>query len=219
MQAFVFVIRRLLTMAFHLADNSFNDFLAVLIEISNAIASSCLMYSRVSRDLSSMPAKLCNAKLATAIHSHMDEPGTCGIASPLRTSSVASRIHSSLQKVSPKIMHMLCKTKHVETKSGTFFKCTSTLFERICHLPLSIPNARSTHMRVELWTKFQWYSSRERPSLWPLNGANIQGRHGYATSPTKVYGESLPVSQCWPIAVLAHRLASCIEPTHPMSKS
>ena len=86
-------------------------------------------------------------------------------------------IHSCLQKVSPKIMHMLCKTKHVVTKSGTLFKCTSILFKMIRHLPFSIPNARSTHMRVKLWTKFQWYFSRERPSLWPLKGANIQGRH------------------------------------------
>ena len=38
-------------------------------------------------------------------------------------------------------MHMLCKIKHVETKSGTLFKCTSIIFKRICHLPLSIPNA------------------------------------------------------------------------------
>ena len=88
--------------------------------------------------------------------------------------------------VSPKFMHMLCKVKQVKTKSGTFFKCTSTLFKIIRHLPLSIPNARSTHMRVELCTKFQWYFCRERPSLWPLNRANIQEWHGYAASPTTV---------------------------------
>ena len=153
MDAFVFAIQRLFAMPFRLADNSLNDFPAVLIEISNA--SSCLIYSRVSRDASSMPAKLCNAKFATAICSRVDEPDTYGIASPLCTSSEASHIHSSLQNVSPKIMHMLCKIKHVETKSGMFFNCTSTLFKRIRHLPLSIPNARSMHMRVELWTKFQ----------------------------------------------------------------
>ena len=112
-------------------------------------------------------------------------PGRLGMASPLCTSSVASRIHSSFQNVSPNTIHMLCKTKHVATKSGTFFKCTSILFKRIRHLPLSIPNARSTHIRVELCTKFQWYSSRDKPSLWPLNGANIHGRQGYAASPTK----------------------------------
>ena len=160
-------------MPFCRADNSLKDFPIVLIEISNAIASFCLMSSRVYRDASSMPAKLCNASLATAIHSCMVDPATCGIASPLCTSLVASRIHSSFQNVSPKIIYMLCNTKHVETKLGTFFKCTSTLFKRIRHLPLSIPKARSTHIRVELWTKFQWYSSRERPSLWPLKGANF----------------------------------------------
>ena len=165
MHAFVFTIQRLLAMPFRRADNSLNDFLIVLIEISNAIASFCLMSSSVSRDASSIPVKLCNVKLATAIRSRMNKPGTCGIASPLCTSLVASRIHYSFQNVSPKIMHMLCKTKHVKTKSGTFFKCTSTIFKRIRHRPLSILKARSTHMRVELWTKFQWYSSRKRPSL------------------------------------------------------
>ena len=153
MLAFVVVIQRFFAinaMSFRLSDNSLNDFPAMLIEISNAIASCYLKYSKNFRDLSSMPATLCNAKFATAIRSRMDEPGTCGIASPLCTSSVASRIHYSLQNESPKIMHMLCKTKHVETKPGTFFKCTSTLFKRIHHLPLSIPNARSTNMCVEL---------------------------------------------------------------------
>lgn len=107
----------------------------------------------------------------------------------------------------------------METKSDTFFKCTSTLFKIIYHLSLIIPNTRSTHMHVDFWTKFQWSSSNKRPYLWSLKGANIQGRHGYTVSPTKVYDGSLPASQYWPIAVLPHMLATFIEPAQPMSKS
>ena len=138
---------------------------------------------------------------------------------PLCTSSIASYIHSFFQKLSQKMIQMLWSTKHVLTSLGTSLRCTSTLFNKMRHLPLSIPNARSMHMRIKLCTKFQWYSSRVRPSLWPLNGANIHGRQGYTTLPTRVYGESLPTSQYWPISVLAHRLASCINPAQPMSKS
>ena len=175
MQAFVFGIQRLLAMQFHHPDNSLNDFLPMLMTNSNSMAASCFMYFNVSLELSSMPAKLCNAKLAIASYSCIHAPVTFAMASPLCTSSVASRIHSRFQKLSPKMMHMLCGTKHVETKSDIFFKCTSTLFKRIHHLPLSMANSRLMHMRVELWTKFQWYSSRDSLSLWPLNGANIQG--------------------------------------------
>ena len=133
-------------MLFCLADNSLNNFPLVLITISKSIASSCFMYSRVCRELSSMSAKLCNVKFATANRSCMDDPCTFGMASQLCTSSVASRIHSCLQKMFPKMMHMLRRTRHVETKLRTF-----TFFKRILHLSLSIPNTRSTHMRVELW--------------------------------------------------------------------
>ena len=77
MLAFVFVVQRLLAIPFRLADYSLNDFPVVLINISNAIASCCLKYSKVSRDSSSRSAKMCNAKLATAIRSRMDEPDTC----------------------------------------------------------------------------------------------------------------------------------------------
>ena len=130
MHAFVFVIHKLLAMLFRLANNFLADFSVVLIAISNVIASSCFMYYRVSRDSSSIPAKLCNAKFASTIRSCMDEPGSLGMASLLCTSSVTSRIYYFLKKLSPKIMHMLCRTKHVETKSGTFFKCTSTLYAK-----------------------------------------------------------------------------------------
>lgn len=74
------------------------------------LAFSCLMYFRVSCDSSSISAKLCNAKLATVIRSRMDEPDICGFASPLCTSLVTFRIHSSFWKMFQKIMHMLCKT-------------------------------------------------------------------------------------------------------------
>ena len=168
MLAFVVVIQRFFAinaMSFRLSDNSLNDFPAMLIEISNAIASCYLKYSKNFRDLSSMPATLCNAKFATAIRSRMDEPGTCGIASPLCTSSVASRIHYSLQNESPKIMHMLCKTKHVETKAGHVFQM---------HVHPLQKNSLSTFEYPEctfdkhVCGTFQWYSSCERPSLWPL---------------------------------------------------
>ena len=155
-------------MLFLLADNSLKDFPAVFIAISKPIVSSCLMYSRVFREVSSIPARLYNVKLTTVIHSWMDWPDTLGMGNPLCTSSLASRIHYCLQNVSPKIIHILCNTRHVKTKSDTFFKCTSNIFRRIRHLPLSKPNVRSTHMWVEIWTKFQWCSSRVSPSLWPL---------------------------------------------------
>ena len=167
MHVFVFAIQKFFVMLFRLTDNSLNNFSPLLIVISNDIACSCFMYSRVSRDWSSMPAKLCNVKFVTAIRSCIDEPVTFGMANPFYISFVASRIYCSLQKVSPKNMHMLYKTKHVKTKSDTLFKCTSNIFKMIHHLSLSIQNARSIHMNVELWAKFQWYSSRERPSLWP----------------------------------------------------
>ena len=155
--------------------------MVVFIVISNAIASFRLMYSRISFDWSPMPAKPCNAKFTTTIRSRMDKPGFFGFANPLCIFSVASRIHFSLQNVFPKIMHMLCMTKHVETKLDRFVKCMSDLFMKNRHLPLSMPNARSTHMRMDIWTEFQWYFSHERPSLWPFKGANIQGQHGYTT--------------------------------------
>ena len=107
----------------------------------------------------------------------------------------------------------------METKSDTFFKCTSTLFKIIYHLSLSIPNTRSTHMHVDFWTKFQWSSSNKRPYLWSLKGANIQGRHGYTVSPTKVYDGSLPASQYWPIADHQMRSASLTAPGQPKSKA
>ena len=201
MHVFVFAFYKFFAMLFLLTDNSLNVFPAVLIAIS--IASSCFMNSRVSREVSSIPAKLYNAKFATTIRSWIDWPDILGMTNQLCTSLVASCIHSSLQNVYPKIMHILCNTRHVKTKSDTFFKCTSTLFRRIRHLPLSISNACSTHMRVELWTKFQSYSSRKSQSLWPLKGANIHGRQGYAASPTKQYGDNLLASQCCPIAVIA----------------
>ena len=139
------------------------------------------------------------------------------VASPLCTSFVASCNHSFFKKSSQKMMHMLWSTKHVFINSCTFFKCTSTLFNKM--LPVSIPNARSMHMRVEFWTKFQWYSFHVRPYLWPLYGANIHGRQGYATLPTKAYEKGLLASQYWPISVLAHRLTSCIDQAQYMSKS
>ena len=151
MEAFIFAIQRLFATPFRLAESSSTVLPPVSIAISNSMAASCLKYSKVSLELSSMPARLCNAKLAIGSLSCMDEPGTFSIANPLCTSSIASRIHSFFQKLSPKIMHILCRTKHVLIKSGTFFKCTSTLFNKIRHLHLSIPNARSIHMRVELW--------------------------------------------------------------------
>ena len=43
----------------------------------------------------------------------------------------------------------------------TLFICISIIFKRIRHSPFNMPNTRSTHMRMELCTKFQWYSSRE----------------------------------------------------------
>src|ERR1700737_1822116 len=123
------------------------------------------MYSNVSLEVSSMLAKLCNAWLATASLSCDGGPETLPCDSPLCTSSVASCIHSVFQNSSPKTMHMLCRTRHVLTNFGTFFKFKSIIFNKILHLPFSIPNARSIHMRVELCTKFQWYYSRVNPSL------------------------------------------------------
>ena len=55
-----------------LAENSLIDLPLVPITISNFIVATCLMYSKVSLVLSSMPAKLCNAKLATASLSCMN---------------------------------------------------------------------------------------------------------------------------------------------------
>ena len=152
MHALVFAIQRLLAMLFRLADNSLNVLLPLLIEISNSIASSYSIYSGVSLELSSIPAKLCNAKFATVSRSCMDELGIFGMASPLCTSLMAFRNHSYFQKFSPKMMHMLSRIRHVATKSCTFFKCTSILFKRIRHLPFSMPNARLTHIRGELCT-------------------------------------------------------------------
>ena len=180
----VFVIQRLFAILFRLADKSLNVFLPVPIATLNFLASSCFINSKVSLELSSFPAKLCNARFTTASRSRIDEPKTFEIASPLCTSSVASLNHYYFQNLSPKTIHILCKIKHVATKSDTFFKWTSICFKRIRHLSLSILNVRSTHMRIELCTKFQWYSSLDGPSLWPLNEANIHGRYGYATSPT-----------------------------------
>jgi len=131
----------------------------------------------------------------------------------------ASCIHSFFQKLSPKMIQMLCRIKHVVTKSSTFFKCTSIIFKRICHLPFSSPNVRSMHIWIELWTNFQWYSSRDNPSLCPLNDDNIQGQHRYTASPIKAYGESFPTLQNCLMVVLPHKLASCIDLAQPMSKS
>lgn len=155
MLAFVFAIHKLLAMLLHLADNSLNDFPLVLIAISKCVAASCFKFSKVSLELSSTPAKLCKAKLATASRSCARAPPldpARALDKPLWTSSVASRIHSCLHMLSPKIRHMLCKIKHVVTKSGTFFKATSILFNKIRHRSFSMPNARSTHIWVELWT-------------------------------------------------------------------
>ena len=116
-------------------------------------------------------------------------------------------------------MQIFCKTIHVLTNSGTFLKCMSIILRKMRHLSFNMPNARSTHIRVELWTKFQWYSSRDNPSLWPLNRESIYGRQGYASSPIKTYGERFFASQNYLILILLHKFASCIDPTQSMSKS
>jgi hypothetical protein len=47
------------------------------------------------------------------------------------------------------MMHKLCKTIQVDTISAIDRKGTSALFCIILHLSFKIPNARSTHIRVE----------------------------------------------------------------------
>jgi len=165
-------------MLFFLATSSLNVLLPVFIVISNFMAASYLMYSKVSLELSSMLVRLCSVKLTATNRSCMDTPKTLSIASPLWTSSVASRIHSFFQKLSLKIMHMLYKIRHV------LIKYTSTLFDKMHHMPLNIPNVRSMHMHVEFSKKFQLYFFRESLSLCPLNGANIHRRYGYEILPT-----------------------------------
>ena len=120
--ALVFAIQRRFAIEFRLADNSLNVLPPVPIVTSNFLAFSCFMNSSVSLELSSILGKLCNARFATASRSRIDEPVIFGIASPLCTSSVASRNNSCFQKWSPKIMYILCNTKHVAAKSYTFFK-------------------------------------------------------------------------------------------------
>ena len=142
-------------MSFLLADNSLNNLPLVHIATLNSLASSCFMFSSVSLEFSSIPAKVCNARFAIASLSRINELGTLRIASPLYTSFVASLNHCTFQKLSLKTIHMLCKIKHVAIKSETFFKCTSIIFNKIHHLPLSIPKVRSTHMRVELYKNIQ----------------------------------------------------------------
>ena len=152
------------------------------------------MYSNMSMKISSMPTMVCSAWLTTTSLPCDGGPKYLPCVSPLCTSFVVSCIHSVFQKSSPKTMHILCRTGHKLTNSDTFFKCTLIIFNKILHLPFSIPNARSMHMRLELFTKFQWYSSWINSSLCPLYGANIHGQQGYATSPTRACGDSFHAS-------------------------
>ena len=135
-----------------------------------------------------MSAKLWSAWLTTTSFSFDDPPETLPTMKPLYTSFVASCTHSFFL-ISPKMMQIFCETMHVLTNLGTFLKCMSIILRRMRHLSFNMPNARSAHTRIELWTKFQWYSSPDNPSLWPLNGESIHGRQGYATSPIKTYAK------------------------------
>lgn len=144
----------------------------------NSLVISCLKYSNLSRELSSIPARLCHAWLTTTSFSCLAGPEGVISDNPFCTSSDVSCNHSQFQKLSPRMMHMLCSIRQVLTNSDTFLSCTSILFNNIRHLFLSISNARLMHILVELWTKFQLYFSRVSPSLWLLKRANIQGQQG-----------------------------------------
>ena len=57
-----------------------------------------------------------------------------------------------VSKSGHKMIHMLCRTRPVATKSDIFFNCTSILFIRNRHRPFSMSNARSTNLRVGFCT-------------------------------------------------------------------
>ena len=147
-EAFVFAIQRLLAIAFFLAASSFADLPPVLIAISNSLAHSSLKYSNVSLELSSMLANVCKTLFATANLSCPDTLYAVPISNALCALFVAFCNHSFFQKLSPNMIQMLYKSKHMLTRSCTFFKVTSIIFKKMRHLPLSILKARSMHIHV-----------------------------------------------------------------------
>lgn len=212
-------VYKLLAMLFHLAYKSFVFLLPIVIVIWNSLAASCLWYPYVSQKLSSIPARLCKAWLATTSFLLLAGPGGITSNNPLCTSSDASCNHSVFQKLSPRIMHMLCSTRQMLTNSDTFFKCTSIIFNNIRHLSLSNSSALSRHMRAELWTRSSSTLPESARLCSPWRGLTSRGDMGMPHCQTMRKAQVFQASQNWPIEVPSHRLASCIDPAHPMLKS
>ena len=111
----------------------------------------CLRYSNVSLELSSMRANVCKTLFATANLSCPDAIDAVPMANASCILSVASCNHSFFQKVSPNMMQMLCSSKYMLTSSGTFFNCTSTYFKIMRHLFL---------IRMPVQCTYSWSSTR-----------------------------------------------------------